>query len=153
MAEHVSPKPRNMNSKVLIASLVTAVASFLLGWVVYGMALKGYYDAHTGEAAKALMKDPPNMLGMIISNLAWGTLVAWALWKMGVSSAATGWMPGLILSGLVAVGFDLFMLSMMNWFSDKMVVIVDILVQGVMGAVLGAVAGAMLGMGAKKAAA
>ena len=142
-----------MNSKVLIAALATAVASFLLGWVVYGMALKGYMDAHTGDAAKALMKDPPNMLGMALSQLAWGAFLAWVLWKMGVSSAGGGWMPGLIIAVLVAASFDLFLLSMLHWFTDKTVVIVDILVQGVMGAILGAVAGAVLGMGGAKTAA
>lgn len=139
-----------MNSKVLIAALTTAVASFLLGWVVFGVAMKGYYDAHASDAAKALMKDPPNVLGLALSNLAWGALLAWVLWKMGVSSAAGGWLPGMVLFGLIAIGFDLFMLAMLKWFTDKTVVVVDILAQGIIGAILGAVAGAVLGMGGSR---
>ena len=33
-----------------------------------------------------------NMIGMIISNLACGLLLGWALWKMGVTTPMGGFM-------------------------------------------------------------
>ena len=35
-----------MNTKVILASLAAFVVSFLMGWLVYGMLLKGYFDAN-----------------------------------------------------------------------------------------------------------
>jgi pentatricopeptide repeat protein len=149
LVEH--QKHRNMNTKVLIAALAAGVASFLLGWVVYGMLLEGYMKAHTTEAAHGVWKQMENMnwLGMIISNLAWGVFLAWSLSRMGVNDMSGGFVAGAIIGGLVAINIDLFFYSMMNWYTDKMVVIVDVLVSTVFHGILGAVTGIVLGMGNK----
>lgn len=139
-----------MNTKVIYASLATGIASFFLGWLVFGIALDGYFKAHTLTHA-GLMKDPPNMIALAIANLAWGFTLAWLLWKMGATSASAGLVPGAIIGLLFALAFDMYMASFMMLYSGRMVIAVDILVNAAMGAVLGGVAGAVLGMGSKTA--
>ena len=36
-----------MNSKLLVAGLVSGIVGFLLGWVIYGMLLMDFMAAHT----------------------------------------------------------------------------------------------------------
>jgi hypothetical protein len=144
-----------MNTRVLLAALAAGVASFLLGWLVYGMLLDAYMDAHTTAAAHAVWKqmENMNMIGMVISNLAWGLLLAWVLSRMNVNNAMGGFMTGATIGLLVAINMDLFFYSMMNWYTDKMIVIVDVLVSAVFHGILGAIAAIVLGMGNKTAAA
>lgn len=144
-----------MNTRVLLAALVTGIAAFLLGWLLFGLlGLMEYYAAHSTEGWNALARPEAEMsfIGIFIANLAWGTLMAWMLWKMGVASAMGGMVPGVVLAVLVTVTYDMFFYSTMNAYADKMIVVVDVLVNALMGAVVGAVAGLMLGMGGKKAA-
>lgn len=140
-----------MNMKVILAGLATGVASFLLGWVVFGIVMESYY-ASVMLHHEGLMKDPPNMLALVLGNLIWGGTVAWALWKMNVSSAMGGFLPGAIIGGAFAACFDLFMLAFMMLIKDTTFVIVDVLVNAVVGGILGVVAGMVLGMGQKSTA-
>ena len=138
-----------MNTKVLIAAVVSGLVAMLLGWGIYGFALKGYFDDNTSRAVLSLFRKDPNWIGMIIGNIAWGGLIAWVLWKMGVTTAGGGFIPGMIIAGLVAVAYDMFFYSMLLWYTGKMVVVVDVVVSAVTGGIMGAVAGWMLGMGKK----
>ena len=54
-----------MNTKTLIAGLVGGVAAFLLGWVVYGMALDAFMKENTNQCAALEMKDM-NMMLMVM---------------------------------------------------------------------------------------
>lgn len=142
-----------MNTKVLLSALVTGVAGFLMGWIIFGMlGLMDYYTAHSTEGWNALQKpeEQMNFIGMIVANLAWGSLMAWVLWKMGVSTWMGGVLPGVVIATLVTLCYDMFFYSTMNAYADTTIIVVDVLVNVVMGAVVGAVAGAMLGVGAKK---
>ena len=144
-----------MNTKVLLAALAAGVASFLLGWLIYGVLLHSFMESHMTAGALALNKKMENFnwLGMVIANLAWGLLLAWSLSRMGVTTAMGGLVPGATIGVLVAITYDMFFYSMMNMYTDNMVVIVDFLANALTGAVVGAVAGIVLGMGAKRAAA
>jgi hypothetical protein len=144
-----------MNTKVLLSALVTGVVGFLMGWIIFGMlGMMDYYTAHCTEGWNVLQKteEEMNFIGMIIANLAWGSLMAWMLWKMGVNSAIGGLVPGAVLAVLVTITYDMFFYSTMNVYKDTMIFGVDVAVNAVMGAVVGVVAGFMLGMGGKKVA-
>jgi len=137
-----------MNTKVLLAALAAALVSFLLGWVIWDMCgMMNYYSHNMTPGYNALMKQKEHMkmMGMIISNLAWGLLIAWSLWKMGVASAMDGLLPGLIIGVLVAITMDMFFYSMMNMYANKRIVMIDVAMSGVTNAILGAVAGFVLG--------
>lgn len=143
-----------MNTKMLLAALAAGVFSFLLGWVVWDMmGLMDYYSGNMTAEYNALFKKPENMnmLGMVISNLAMGLLVAWALWKMGVTTWMGGFMAAAILGGLITLSYDMFFYSMMNAYNNKMIVIIDVVISAVTTGLAGAVAGFVLGMGKKAA--
>ncbi len=143
-----------MNTKMLLAALATGVFSFLLGWVLWDMmGLMSYYQSNTTPEYNALMKSKENMnmLGMVISNMAMGLLVAWMLWKMGVTTWMAGFMAAAVLGALLAVSYDMLFYSMMNMFANKMIVIVDVIVTAVTTGLAGAVAGFVLGTGKKAA--
>lgn len=140
---------------MLLAGLAAGVFSFLFGWVVWDMlGMMDYFGKNTTVAYNALWKAPENMnmIGMIISNLAAGGLIGWMLSRMGVNSWMGGFMAAAVFGGLITLSYDMFFYSMMNMYTNKMIVIIDVLVGAVSTGLAGAVAGAVLGMGAKKAA-
>lgn len=141
-----------MDMKVLFASIATGVASFLLGWVVYGMLLMGWMEANSNHF-EGFMKAEEDMgfLWMFLGNLALGTLIAWALARMGLASAMAGIVPGAVICALMALNFDLMMYGMSNWYKTLTVLVVDVVAYTAIGAVLGAVAGLVLGSGRRPA--
>ncbi|MBP7407869.1 MAG: hypothetical protein KA941_03840 [Flavobacteriales bacterium] len=144
-----------MNTRMLLAGLAAGVFSFLLGWVLWDMmGLMDYFGKNTTAAYNALWKAPENMnmIGMVISNLAMGGLVAWMLSRMGATTWMAGFMAAAILGGLITLSLDMFFYSMMNMYTNKTIVIIDVVVSTVTTGLAGAVAGAVLGMAAKKAA-
>ena len=66
-----------MNMKVLIAALVGGVVAFLLGWLIWGTLLMGYYEASMIHY-EGLMKTEGDMnLGlMFLSNLTLSLLMS-----------------------------------------------------------------------------
>ncbi|MBK6542534.1 MAG: hypothetical protein IPG10_14870 [Flavobacteriales bacterium] len=141
-----------MNTKVILASLAAGVASFLLGWVVFGMLLMGYYESNMNPIEGMWREEADmNMVAMLLANLGWGTIVGWSLWRMGVNTAMGGAVPGAILGGLITFSMDMYFLAMSNMYANTTIIVVDVLVNVCMSAVLGAVAGLVLGMGKKAA--
>ncbi len=135
---------------MLLAGLAAGVFSFLLGWVLWDMlGLMNYFAKNTTDGYNALWKMPENMnmIGMIISNLAMGGLVGWMLWRMGVTTWMGGFMAAAIFGGLVTIGYDMFFYSMMNVYTNKMIVVIDVLVGAITTGLAGAVAGFVLGTG------
>lgn len=139
-----------MNTKMLLASLAAGVASFFIGWVVWGMLLHGYYEANMNpiEGYERPMEEM-NMKAMILANLIWGVLAGWSLWRMGVTTAMAGAMAGGILFALIAAGMDMFFLAMTYMYANTTIIVVDVIVNAAVGAVIGAIVGLILGSGAK----
>ena len=139
----------HMNSKTLLAALAAGVTAFLMGWLIYGMALMGYMNDHTTKAALAIMRAEPDFLYLILGNLMAGLWMAWALGRMGVNTAMGGFMAGAILAGLIALNYDLMFYALMNMYKGRMALVADVAASAVIGGVVGAVAGIVLGMGKK----
>lgn len=135
-----------MNTKVILASLAGFVVSFLFGWLVFGMLLKGYFAANITNPPD-LWKADPKMLALVLFNLAWGGLMGWSLHKMGVVSV----MGGIVCGAIIAMFFEVidatYHFAFMNFYRNRMVAVVDILVTTGFGAVIGGVVGAVLGTG------
>jgi hypothetical protein len=135
-----------MNSKLLVAGLVSGVAGFLLGWLVYGMLLMDFMAAHTTVYA-GLMKEPPFVPGIFISNLCWGLLFAYIFQKWAnITDFGGGFSAGLIITFLMSLSIDVFQFSFMN-LGDTTMYAVDVVVGTLMGGVMGGAAGMVLGKG------
>lgn len=145
----VNPKHFCMNTKIIIAGVLTGIVSFLLGWVVWGMLLMDYYEANM-VTYEGMMKDPGNMVTMAISQIASGIMIAYII---GNFSGKITWMRGatigLIIGLLFAISIDMYFYSFMNWFSNTTIIIVDVVINGLFTALLGAFAGWYLGRGAQ----
>ncbi len=138
---------------MLLAALVGGVVAFLLGWLIFGMLLAGYMDAHIVKY-EGLMKPQEEMnLGlMFVNNLLVALLLAWALGRMGVKDFQGGAVAGAIMGFLFYLSVDLGFLAMTNLFDGPGMVVVDALANAVLTALVGGTVGLVLGRGKAKAA-
>ncbi|HET9055527.1 MAG TPA: hypothetical protein VFN30_01640 [Chitinophagaceae bacterium] len=134
-----------MNTKTLTGALITTVLGFLLGWLIFGMLLMDFYKANMIQYS-GLMKDPPEIWAIGVSNLAWGLLFAWIFNLASINSVSKGFTAGLIITFLMVLGFDLFMYASMNLYNTKALA-VDVIANAVFGGLLGAVLGWWFGRG------
>lgn len=136
-----------MNNKILIGGLIGGVAAFLLGWVIYGMALRGIMEANTTEAAKAIMRGDENMIfwALIVGNLALGYLLAiiYGRWA-NISTFQSGAIAGAVIGFLWALSFDMMMYSTSTLFTMTGMII-DIVAFAVMCAITGGIIAWWLG--------
>jgi hypothetical protein len=137
-----------MNSKVLLATLAGGIAAFLFGWLVFGLLLADFYAANL-TVYEGLMKNPPDLLMIFISNLVLAFLLAYIFnrWA-GIKSAGEGAQAGFIIVGLIALGIDVFQFATMNLVSP-MLIAVDTIGNAVYGAFIGSIVGLVLGTGKK----
>ena len=142
-----------MNTKTIIAAVVGAIASFLLGWVIWGMLLMDYFQKNTIQYEGMMLPESEMKLWAIfISNLAGGFMYAWLFSRMNIRTFAGGAQAGAIIGALMALSIDMMFYSMMNWYANTTIIVVDILVNGFFGLVIGGIIGMMLGRGDKAAA-
>lgn len=138
-----------MNTKVLLAALAGAVVSFLTGWVIWGMALKGFFEANTSEAGKAVMRSDESMImwAIFVGCLAWALLLAlvFSRWA-GISTFKSGAIGGAWVGFLMALGMDMFIYAGMDLW-NLTAGFVDAILNGVQGAIVGGVIGWVLGYG------
>lgn len=143
-----------MNTKLLVAALAGGVTAFLLGWLLFGMLLMGYYESHMIHY-EGLMKGEADMnLGLMFgSNLLFATAIAWISQRAGVNTLMGGMITGATVGLLFYGSVDLAFMAMMNYFADHTVVLVDVLANTAWAAGIGAVVGLVLGKGNKTEAA
>lgn len=143
-----------MNTKTLLAALAGGVTAFLLGWLLFGMLLMGYYESHMMHY-EGLMKPMEEMnLGLMFgSNLLFATAIAWIGQRAGVNTLMGGLVTGATVGLLFYASVDLGFMAMMNYFKDHTIVLVDVLANTAWAAGIGAVVGLVLSRGAKTAAA
>jgi hypothetical protein len=139
-----------MNARLIYATLAGTVACFLLGWLIYGIALEGYFNTHMVHY-EGLTKTMPLMIPLILSNLSFALMMAlifqrWA----GFTTFLKGLTGGIILGFFVSFSYDMSFLSMFNLYQGP-VFIVDILAAVVMYGLAGGVIGWVLGTGKKAA--
>ena len=142
-----------MNTKTLLAALVGGIAAFLLGWLLYGLALADFYESNTTHY-EGLMRmvagATPAVRDMVIiflSNCVWALMLAYVFTRWaGIDNFMEGMKAGAILSFLIALAYNLSFLAFMNLYSNSLFV-VDVIVNTIVGGIIGGVVGWMLGRG------
>lgn len=87
--------------KVVIGTVIGAIVLFVLGQLIFDMALDSYYMAHMG-AAQGAVKEPPLYWAIILGNIGEGLLLTlWLLKKPGDLTWSKGLVSGAILGFLV----------------------------------------------------
>ena len=140
-----------MDTKVLLAALAGTVVAFFTGWLIWGMALQGFMDSNTAEAARGIMRGENMLLWAIAMGcLALSILltVVFSYWA-SISTFKSGAIAGLWMCFLIALSMDLFSYASMNIMSLT-AYIVDAIASAVQGALIGGVIGWALGYGGSK---
>lgn len=136
-----------MNNKILIGGLIGGIAAFLLGWVIYGMALAGVMDSNTPEAARSIMRGDENMImwAMIVGNLALGFFIAivYGRWA-NISTFQTGAIAGAVIGLFWALSYDMMMYAMTTMMTMTGMII-DIIAFAVLCALTGGIVAWWLG--------
>ena len=142
-----------MDSKTIIAAVVGAVASFLLGWLIWGIVLMNYFQQNIVQYPGLMLGETEfKIWAIFISNLAGCFMLAWVLNRMNARSFGSGATAGAIIYTLYSISMAMMFYSMMNWYSNSTVMIVEILVNTFFGVVIGGIIGMMLGRGKAAAA-
>ena len=129
----------NLN-KILLAALAGGIAYFLLGWLVWGIALAGMM-----ETPSNVTKDPMLFWAMILSCLVYGFFLAYIFGRWaGIRTFVSGAKAGAVLSGLVALSYNLGMYSMTTLYSGIQVT-TDVIASTIVGAIAGGIVGWVLG--------
>jgi hypothetical protein len=144
-------KTHIMNNKVLFGGIAAGVTFFLLGWLLYGMLLADTFANYAGTAT-GVHKEMPDMLWLVIGNLALGFLIAMACGWSGASSASSGAVVGFWVGLLAGIGIDAIMLATTNLMLP-MGMLIDVIVFTLISVIAGAVAGLVIGMSSRTAAA
>ena len=131
-------------SKLLIGGIAGGVVSFLLGWIINGILLKDVMAGNMEPGAAALFLDPPKYGTLIISNLAWGFLIAIIFSWSGTHTALSGLRNGAIIGLVTTISIDLYFYSMMP-IMNMTGVCLDIAAWTVLSAGIGAVVGMLMG--------
>ncbi len=137
-------------SKIIVAGLVGGIAFFILGYLVWGLALAGLMEQNVGSATGVARSESEfNWITMILGNISMGLLLAviFGRWA-GISTFATGAKAGAIIGLLMGAANDLIMYSTTN-IMNLTGVIVDIIAMTIVTAIVGGVVALMLGRGAK----
>ncbi|MEX1257419.1 MAG: hypothetical protein WEG36_07365 [Gemmatimonadota bacterium] len=131
-------------NRILVATLAGAIVAFVLGYLIWGLALAGFFESNAG-AALNLMKEPFNLGAIALGQLAGALLLALVIQRWGEGgSAGGGAKVGAIVGFLMALSYDLTMFGSSN-LMNLTATLVDPLISGVHFAVVGGVTAVALG--------
>jgi hypothetical protein len=134
-----------MSVKTIVAAVAGGAVFFVLGFLIFGLALGQYMQTMTVQYA-GLFKLQPNFVAIALFTLAWGGLLAmifdyWA----DIRTFAGGAIAGAIVMFLISFAYEMQTKAFMVLSIGYIPVIVNVLVMAFMGAIAGGVVGAVLG--------
>ncbi len=134
-------------NKILLAGLAGGIASFLMGWLLWGIVFRSYFESNMGSATN-LMKPEAEMVwwALIAGNLLSGLLLAiiFGRWA-SISTFVGGLKAGATIGLLMGLSYSLVSFATSNMYILNSA-IVDSLLNAVVGGVAGGVVGWVLGM-------
>ena len=135
-----------MNSKFLTATVVGAVVLFVLGYLIFGLALTGFYEGNAGTAT-GVDKETPEWLWLILSVLATSVFLVLVLGWRGATDVVAGFKTAAIVGLLWGISLDFGLYSMTNLHTLHLT-LVDPIITAIYMGLAGAVIGMLLGRGA-----
>ena len=131
------------------ASLAGGVTLFFAGFLLWGLALAGFYDAHMGSAT-GVNKEMADMFHLALGQFFWALLLTIVMVKWaGVSGFGKGLMIGAVMGFFMSLSVGLTQFSMTN-LVDLTVVLLDPFVSAVWSGLGGGVIGLVLAGGDKE---
>ena len=137
-------------NKILLGGVAGGVAFFLLGWIIYGILLMDFATANYNQCMNR-----PNMdmiwWALIVSNLAFGFLIAYIFSRTNTTGFLNGAKMGAIIGIFLSVSIDLGYYSMTTMYVRPSAVFVDVAAYIIYVAIAGAIIAWVMGMGKKEA--
>jgi hypothetical protein len=137
-----------MKTKPILAVLAGGATAFILGWLIFGMALMGFYENNITHY-EGLMKTAPPMWGYVVGSFLQAGLLTYILSLAGINTFGKGFLSALIVTFLISAIYDLYFYNGMNLYSGP-VLVVDVIVNTLMGGLIGGVVALVLGSGKKE---
>jgi len=132
-------------NKILLGGLAGGVALFLLGWIIYGILLMDFASTNYNQCMNR-----PNMdmiwWALILSNLAFGFLLAFIFSRTGTTGFVGGAKLGAIIGILLSVSIDLGYYSMTTMYVRPSAILVDVAAYIIYIALAGAVVAWVMGL-------
>jgi hypothetical protein len=125
-----------MYMKILRGTIFGGIIYFLVGWLVYGMLLMGYYS----ESMNTCMNRPDGemiMWAMVVSNLLFALLLTLILNWANAKTAFDGLRIGAIFGVLYSLALNLSFLSMSTMFKSYTIIAVDAIVTSLFFGIVG----------------
>jgi hypothetical protein len=125
-----------MNMKILRGTIFGGIAYFLIGWLVYGILLMGFYSANTNQC----LNNPGGEMtwwAIIVSNFTAALFLTLVLNWSGAKSIVDGLKTGAIFGFLFATSIGLSYWSMTTMYNNFGILLVDIVVTTIVLGVLG----------------
>ena len=123
----------------LITTIVTAIVMFFLGYFIWGIATVSFFEGHT---LNDIMKDPPDMLFIFISNLisafALGTI--YSKWS-GNHSFGDGLNFGIWIGIFAGIGY-----ALLGYATGEIMDLTGHLADGVASLIYFAIVGGVIGL-------
>ena len=133
-----------------LATLAGGVTVFVMGFLLYDLALGDFFAANAGTAT-GVMKAAPLMWALAVGQLILAAFLVMVMGWRGDASVGAGLKTGAIVGLMVALGIDFTLYGVLN-LSNLIATLVDPVVFMIQLGVGGAVIGAVLGMGTTAAA-
>ncbi len=135
-------------NKFLMGTLAGGITFFIVGFLLYGLALESFFGSHSGTAT-GVMKTDLEWWALILGNLSQAALLSYIFLKWAnIKSFAAGASAAAIIGFFIALGYDMINYATSNMM-DMTAAFADVAVGTLMTAIGGGVIGAVLGMGNK----
>ncbi len=130
--------------RFIIGTVVGAITLYILGYLIFDLALAEFYAANAGSAT-GLVKDPQVIWAIALGTLSYAALLAFAI---GIRASSTtiveGVKIGAIVGFLMWFGADFIFYGIFN-ISNLTLTFVDSLLELIRGGITGAVIATVLG--------
>jgi len=129
-----------------VACVAGGATLFVAGFVLWGIILDGFFEAHVGSAI-GVVKDPMDFVHLALGQFFWAVLLAVVIGKYaGESGFMAGVKIGAVVGFLMSLSVGLTQFSMTNLF-DITTALTDPFVSGIWSGLGGGVVGLFLGSG------
>jgi len=130
--------------RLIIGTVVGAITLYILGYLIFDLALAEFYAANAGSAT-GLVKDPQVIWALALGTLSYAALLAFAIGtQAGSTTIVEGVRIGAIVGFLMWFGADFIFYGIFN-ISNLTLTFVDSLLELIRGGITGAVIATVLG--------
>jgi hypothetical protein len=135
-------------NKFIMGTLAGGITFFLAGFVIYGIALMSFFEAHAGSATGVAKADMV-WWALILGNMASAGLLSYIFLKWAnISSFGSGASAAAIIGFFMSLSYEMINFATTN-VMDMTGAIAEVIVSVVYFAIGGGVIGAVLGIGKK----